>query len=199
MTLYLSCACLYRFLLHYLLRLLLDWFVFGNFDCSCLKCIIVSLTYCLVPRRHYVVLRRENVIEWNRGCDCISLYEFNVETKEAPIYDQYPRPADHVCKHILLMTRTVSLTSHHRRVVRERHANHFKRKSSSIPIQILKWHHLSRSSLLLFFFYLSFLSLLLLLLLLLLLSLLLFLQNHRRRYHRRPIRNFIYTLLRAHS
>jgi|LauGreDrversion2_6_1035139.scaffolds.fasta_scaffold372060_1 hypothetical protein len=68
----------------------------------------------------------------------MSLYEFNVETKEAPIYDQYPRPADHVCKHILLMTRTVSLTSHHRRVVRERHANHFKRKSSSIPIQILK-------------------------------------------------------------
>jgi hypothetical protein len=128
---------------------------------SCLKCIIVSLTYCLVPRRHYFVLRREYVIEWNRGCDSMTLYEFNVETKEALIYYRYPRPADHVCKHILLMTRTVSLTSHHRRVVRERHANHFKRKSSSIPIQILKWHHLSRSSLLLFFFYLYFFSLLL--------------------------------------
>ena len=62
-------------------------------------------------------------------------------------------------QHILLTTRTASLTSHHRRMVRERHANHFKRKSSSIPIQIFKWHHLSRSSLLLFFFYLHFLSL----------------------------------------
>ena len=62
-------------------------------------------------------------------------------------------------QHILLTTRTASLTSPHRRVVRERHANHFKRKSSSIPIPILKWHHLSRSSLLLFFFYLYFFSL----------------------------------------
>ena len=86
LTLYLSCACLYRFLLHYLLRLLLDWFVFGNFDCSCLKCIIVSLTYCLVPRRHYVVLRREYVIEWNRGCDSMSLYEFNVETRGSDLW-----------------------------------------------------------------------------------------------------------------
>ena len=88
----------------------------------------------------------------------MSSYEFNVETKEALIYDRYPRPADHVCKHIVLTTHTVSLTSHHRRMVRERHANHFKRKSS-IPIQILKSHHLSRSSLLLFFFYLNFFAL----------------------------------------
>ena len=49
-------------LLHHLLRLLLDCFVFGSFYFSCLKCTIVSLTYCLVSRRHYDVLRREHII-----------------------------------------------------------------------------------------------------------------------------------------
>ena len=93
--------------LHYLLRLLLDCFVFGSSYFSCLKCAIVSLTYCLVSRRHYVVLRREHIIGLNRGFGSMSSYEFNVEAKEAPIYD---RPADHVRKYILLTTRTASLT-----------------------------------------------------------------------------------------
>ena len=116
-------------LLHDLSRLLLDCFVFGSFDCSCLKCIIVSLTYCLVSRRHYVVLRREHVIGWNRGCGSMSSYEFNVDT-----LGQLTMFATHSFDDTHCLIKIASSSSG-ARTSRE-YANHFKRKSSSIPIKI---------------------------------------------------------------
>ena len=115
--------------LHHLIRLLLDCFVFGSFYFSCLKCTIVSLNYCFVSRRHYVVLRREHVIGWNRGCGSMSSYEFNVDT-----LGQLTMFATHSFDdtHCLI---NIASSSSGARTSRE-YANHFKRKSSSIPIKI---------------------------------------------------------------